>query len=165
MLYGLYAEKKYGQLDKEGLAIVFGVKKVYFYFLGRILDAYDYTISYKPGERHANANSLSRLPLPTTPTEICPPPELVLLMKSLQESPITAHDSRKWTDQDPLLLRVWNLLLNGWRDGEETEMQVFTGREMNSLSRMDVFCGVAVLSFQLQDKATPLNNYMIACHA
>jgi len=31
------AEKRYSQLDKEGLAIIFGVKRFHYYFLGRKL--------------------------------------------------------------------------------------------------------------------------------
>jgi len=87
------AEKRYSQLDKEGLAIVYGVKKFHHYLFGRkfqirsdhkplqhlfsekrsipqlasariqrwalTLSAYDYTITYKPGKQHANADSLS----------------------------------------------------------------------------------------------------------
>ena len=98
------AEKRYAQLDKEALAIVFGVKKFNQYLLGRkftilsdhkplehlfnetrpvpplasarikrwalILGAYDYTIQYKPGTDHANADLLSRLPLPDPPKKI-----------------------------------------------------------------------------------------------
>lgn len=95
------AEKKYAQLDKEGLAIIFGVKRFHQYLAGRkfvilsdhqplqhlfnekksispmasariqrwalILAAYDYHIRYKPGKEHANADLLSRLPLPDLP--------------------------------------------------------------------------------------------------
>ena len=34
------------------------------------LAAYDYKIVYKTGSKHANADMLSRLPLPQTPSEI-----------------------------------------------------------------------------------------------
>ena len=98
------AERKCAQLDKEGLAIVFGVKKFHPYLFGRhftilsdhkplqhlfsesrpvpamasariqrwalTLSAYSYTISYKPGPDHANADTLSRLPLPEMPSDI-----------------------------------------------------------------------------------------------
>ena len=134
------AEKKYAQLDKEGLAIVFGVRKFHDYLFGRkfeirsdhkplqylfdenrsipqlasariqrwalILSAYNYVISYKPGDQHANADSLSRLPLPEHPTETTPPADIVLLMDTLQTSPVTAQNIRYWTDHDPLLSNV-----------------------------------------------------------
>ena len=98
------AEKKYAQLDKEGLAIVFGVRHFHHYLLGRrftiysdhkplqylfsedkaiptmassriqrwalTLSAYDYNIVFKPGSQHANADVLSRLPLPEHPTSV-----------------------------------------------------------------------------------------------
>ena len=88
------AEKKYSQLDKEGLGIVFGVKRFHQYLVGchftilldhkplqhsfqesrgvptlasariqrwaLILGAYDYSIQYKPGPDHTNADVLSR---------------------------------------------------------------------------------------------------------
>ena len=161
------AEKKYAQLDKEGLAIVFGVRKFHDYLFGRkfeirsdhkplqylfdenrsipqlasariqrwalILSAYDYVISYKPGDQHANADSLSRLPLPEHPTETTPPADIVLLMDTLQTSPVTAQNIRYWTDRDPLLSNVRSLVQNGWKDGEEENMKPFN-RRRNELS-------------------------------
>ena len=98
------AEKTYAQLDKEALAIIFGVKKFHQYLSGHkftihsdhkplqhifdenrpvptmssariqrwalMLSAYNYTIEYKPGSQHANADLLSRLPLPDYPAEV-----------------------------------------------------------------------------------------------
>ena len=143
-------EKKYSQLDKEGLAIVFGVKRFHQYLFGRsftiksdhrplqylfsetrgiptlasariqcwalTLSAYDYQINYKEGSRHANADLLSRLPLPETVKDIPVPGETVLLFETLQASTFTAVQIRLWTDRDPVLSRVRNLLLKGWSE-------------------------------------------------
>ncbi len=116
------AEKKYSQLEKEGLAIVFGVKKFHQYLCGRqftilsdhkplqhifketsaipqlasariqrwalLLGAYDYKISYKPGQQHANADMLSRLPSSPPPTSTPDTPENVFLLDVLDSSPV-----------------------------------------------------------------------------
>ena len=95
-----------------------------------ILSAYDYVISYKPGDQHANADSLSRLPLPEHPTETTPPADIVLLMDTLQTSPVAAQNIRYWTDRDPLLSNVRSLVKNG---GEEENMKPFN-RRRNELS-------------------------------
>ena len=142
------AEKEYAQLDKEALAIIFGVKKFNQYLLGRkftilsdhkplqhlfsatspvpplasarikrwalILGAYDYTIQYKPGTQHANADLLSRLPLPESPDKIPQPGETILLMENLQLSPVTAKQVKLWTERDPVLAKVRTLTLQGW---------------------------------------------------
>ena len=116
------AERKYAQLDKDALAIIFGVKKFNQYLLGReftilsdhqplkhlfddtksipilasarikrwalILSAYDYKVEYKQGKHHANADALSRLPLPETIKEVNTPGETVLLLETLQIKPV-----------------------------------------------------------------------------
>ena len=164
------AEKKYAQLEKEGLAIVFGVKKFHDYLLGRkfvihsdhkplqhlfsesrpvpplasariqrwalTLGAYDYTIAYKPGDQHANADSLSRLPLPESPAEIPQPSEVVLMMETLQGSPINAKNIRQWTDRDPVCSRVRTAILKGWGDVVAEELQPYQ-KKQNELSVVD----------------------------
>ena len=119
-------EQKYAQLDKEGLAIIYGVKKFHYYIFGKkititsdhkplqhlfaenqpisqlasariqrcalTLSAYEYTIAYKPGDQHANADSLSQLPLPEQPAQIEQPADIVLLLETLQASPVTTND-------------------------------------------------------------------------
>ena len=111
------AERRYSQLDKEALAIIFAVTKFRQYLLGRhftilsdhkplsylfaadkaippmasariqrwslLLSAYDYSILHRPGKDHANADSLSRLPLSTTPTTTQPTGDTVLLFECL----------------------------------------------------------------------------------
>ena len=141
------AEKKYSQLDKEGLAIVFGVKRFHQYLAGRhftilsdhkplqhlfqetggipplasariqrwalVLSAYDYAINYKPGAAHANADVLSRLPLPDLPPHETPPSEITHVINLLQSLPVLVKDIRSWSSKDPLLSKVRLMLESG----------------------------------------------------
>ena len=117
------AERNYAQLDKEALAIVFGVRHFHHYLLGRpftiqpdhkplqhllsnkaisamasariqrwalTLSAYHYDIVFKLGSQNANADVLSCLPHTNNLDSGPPPHETVLLLKSLQLTPITA---------------------------------------------------------------------------
>ena len=153
------AERKYAQIEKEGLAVVFGVKKFHFYLFGRkftiysdhkplqhlfsesrpvpslasariqrwalTLSAYNYVISHRAGTANSNADGLSRLPLPDIPTSIPLPGELVLLMDSLQDSPVSAVQMKQWTDHDPLLSRIRKCILQGWPDLVEEDFQLY----------------------------------------
>lgn len=151
------AERNYSQIDKEALAIIFGVKKFHDYLFGRrftilsdhkplqhlfketsatpsmasariqrwslILGAYDYEIAYKSGDKHANADVLSRLPLPKAPTQVPVPGETMLLMQALDSSPVTARQIKSWTDHDPVLAKVRDLLLQGWQHSDDAALQ------------------------------------------
>ena len=157
------AEKKYSQLDKEALAIVFGVKKFHHYLFGRhfticsdhkplqhlfsenrlipslasariqrwalTLSAYEYNIIYKSGNANANADLLSRLPLPETISDVPIPGELILLMETLQSSPITAMKIKSWTDKDPILARVRNCIQKGWTNSSADDLCPFSQRK------------------------------------
>ena len=67
-----------------------------------LLGGYDYSIRYKPGGQHANADLFSRLPLPDSPVKVSVPFEAVMLMESLSSSPVTAAQIKQWTAKDPL---------------------------------------------------------------
>ena len=165
-------ERKYSQLDKEAMAIVFGVKRFHQYLYGRqfaivsdhkplqyllsesrgvpvmasarlqrwalILGAYQYTISYRPGEKMANADGLSRLPLPESPAsaEVPLPGEVVCLLQTLQSSPITAEQIRQWTTKDPILSRVRELVAKGWNENSDEQLAPYQ-KKKDELSLLD----------------------------
>ena len=154
------AEKRYSQLHKEALAIIFGVKKFHHYLFGRhfticsdhkplqhlfnenrlipslasariqrwalALSAYEYNIVYKSGNSNTNADLLSRLPLPETIADVPIPGELILLMETLQSSPITSTKIKSWMDKDPILARVRNCTLKGWTKTSAEDLRPFS---------------------------------------
>ncbi|XP_063052002.1 uncharacterized protein K02A2.6-like [Engraulis encrasicolus] len=157
------AEKNYSQLDKEGLGVVFGVKKFHKYLYGRqfaivtdhkplislfsemraipqmtspriqrwavTLAAYEYTIIYKAGREHTNADAFSRLPLDrrreSTPEE----EERVLLFEDIGVPLVNAQQIKKWTDKDPVLARVREYILRGWPKVNSPEFIPYVRRQ------------------------------------
>ena len=165
------AEKKYSQLEKEALAIVFAVKRFHQYLYGRhfmlysdhqplkyllsesrqipqmassriqrwalTLSAYQYTIKYKPGAKLANADALSRLPLPESPDEVPIPGDLHYVINHLAEVAVTAKQIELWTSKDPVLSRVRRLVLSGWTiDDPEPAIKPYFNRS-SELSVLD----------------------------
>ena len=61
------------------------------------LAMFEYTLKFRGTKEHANADALSRLPLPVEPASVETPPELVLLTDHLSESPVTAAEICSWT--------------------------------------------------------------------
>ena len=143
-------EKKYSQVEKEGLACVFGVRKFHCYLYGQhfslitdhkpllsllsgqkpissqssariqrwalILAAYEYDLHFKSSTNHANADALSRLPLNESISNTPLPPELILLMESIANSPVTAKSIATGTKADSTLSLVLQYLKSGWPD-------------------------------------------------
>ena len=97
------------------------------------LAAYDYDINHKSGKTNAYANVLSRLPLPDHVGEVPVPEETVLLLEGLQTSPVNANQIKTWTNHDPILSRVKKLVLQGWIDTKDPNIQPYQCRkeEMN----------------------------------
>ena len=60
--------------------------------------AYNYAVQYVPGKDHSNADAFSYLPLPVIPKEVPVPEELVYMLESLELSPLTVMQIRKWTE-------------------------------------------------------------------
>ena len=78
------------------------------------LGAYDYSIRFKQGKTIANADSLSRLPLPTADHVTPQPAEVVHLMEHLETTPLSSTQIKSWTDTDPILSRVRCWVQEGW---------------------------------------------------
>ena len=76
---------------------------------------------YKCGKDNANADVLSRLPLPEGPADVLPQGETVLLMETLQTSLVSVEEIRTWTHEDPVLSKVKDLLVNGWKSDDSNK--------------------------------------------
>ena len=61
------------------------------------MSSYEYQLVFRNTTAHANADALSRLPLPEEPLKSVEELELVLLADHLAESPVTAQDIQEWT--------------------------------------------------------------------
>ena len=94
-----------------------------------VLSAYNYDIVFKPGSQNANADVLTRLPLADTPSQVPLPEETVLLLEALQLSPITAAQIKAWTDHDPILSQVRDLVMKGWTMTTNPELSPYQPRK------------------------------------
>ena len=98
------------------------------------LSSYQYTIACRTTQQHANADALSRLPLPETPERTVVPPEFVLMVQKLDEAPITAVQIAAWTQQDPLLSDVLRYIQNGWPVSASDELKPYWMKRMELTS-------------------------------
>ena len=57
---------------------------------------------------------MSCLPLPNQPASTPVPSELVLLIDSFNEAPITSDQIAVWTKKDPVLSKVMQFIMLGW---------------------------------------------------
>ena len=156
------AEKKYSHLDKEALAIIFGVTKFHQYVFGRpvtiltdhkpllglfgegrpipdkassrvirwaiTLSGYDYELKYRRGSDN-NADALSRLPLSEKPTSVPIPADVLAVLSLLDSSPITCVDIAKATENDPVLSRVLQFIMNSWPESDtDPDLKPFMSR-------------------------------------
>ena len=120
-----------------------------------LLGAYDYKIAYKEGEKHCNADALSRLPLPMMALQVPTPPETIQLMEHLSRGPVSAAQIRQMTDWHQVLALVKRFVQYGWPnqvDQEPGELRPYwRRREELSLHDGCLLCGgrVVVCSLSL----------------
>ena len=154
------AEKNYSHIEKETLALVFGVTKFRKYLLGRTftlltdhrplvnllaedkpvpsvaaariqrwaltLSAYAYKIKYRKGSLNGNADACSRLPLRTKDVDSSLPPEFVLLLQQLNDSPVTKHMIAVEIERCPELKRLKMYIQNGFPRSVKQNMHPFS---------------------------------------
>ena len=112
--------------------------------------AYEYDIKYKKTSQHGNADGLSRLPL-TEPDEEQSevPTEVVLLVEALEDAPMTYAQIQRWTKRDPLLSKISQFILHGWREerneGDEELKPYWTRRLELSLHEGCILWGNRVV--------------------
>ena len=95
------------------------------------LAAYNYSIEYKPGPEHANADALSRLPLPVSPPTTPLPAETVFAMELLNSTPVSVNEIRTGTRCDPILSQVIKFVQHGWpnHNSDEALKPYFTRKD------------------------------------
>ena len=70
------------------------------------LAAYEYRLVYKGGEYNGNSDALSRLTLPSYPSEVPVPGEVFQMLERLEITPLDAAQIKQWTRTDSVLSRV-----------------------------------------------------------
>ena len=93
------------------------------------LSAYNYCIQYKPGSANSNADVLSKLPLPESPSSVPVPGETIFLLETVHTSPLDATQIRSWTNKDPILAKVRTMILQGWTHTSDKELQPYQLRK------------------------------------
>ena len=95
-----------------------------------------------PGNVHANADALRRLPIPDAPDVTPVPLEVILMLEQIDSSPITVSQVRTWSQRDPVLSQVCRFLQNGWPSNLPSEFQPFITKK-DELSIVDncLLCG------------------------
>lgn len=131
------AEKRYSQMEREAMAVLFGLQKMHSYIYGRHVvvstdhkpllgvfskntpsirlerialrcQDYDFTLTYEPGSENI-ADGLSRLPLNTTVTETSFVEEHVHFVKSA-DALLSIDEIKEAGESDPELLEVEKVL-------------------------------------------------------
>ena len=157
-------EKRYAQIDKEALSIVWGVRKFHTYLFGRpfvlltdhepltaifspskglpamttarlqryaiFLASMNYEIKYRKSADHANADGLSRLPLPHSPQDGSLDWADVFNMAQIDPLPVTAAEIARHTNRDPVLAKVLTSVSTGRAlSTTDGDMQPFVRRK------------------------------------
>ena len=155
-------ERKYSQLEREALALIFALKRFHFYIYGLrftlvtdhkpllglfsqdrnipimasgriqrwslMLQAYNFDLKHKSGEKLGAADTLSRLPL-DNPCEFSPvPTEWVHLCTVMEGTPVNATIIARDTIHDSVLSLVYKYCESGWPRVVEPSLRCYAQR-------------------------------------
>ena len=138
LLHYLYGRHFYLVTDNKPLSLIFredkSIPQISAMRLQRyavFLSGLNYEIVHRPAAKNANADSLSRLPLPTERTALYDVDKLQINM--LQQLPIDATDIRRCTQRDTVLAQVYTSVQTGEWPETEGEYAAYY-RRRNELS-------------------------------
>ena len=113
------------------------------------LSGFRYDIEYKNTKKHANADALSRLPLPCTSEDLKhQDPVDVFHLKQIETLPVTVKRLRQETHRDPILAQVYQATMIGWPPKSNLEPQLlpyFRKREELTVHDGCLLWGVRVI--------------------
>ena len=98
------------------------------------LSCLNFDLQYRPGTKIANADCLSRCPLPEVPAD-APEPAGIFLLEARSWTDITARDIARETQGDPLLSKVFQWTMTGWPNSVDEEAKPYWIRRQ-SISTM-----------------------------
>ena len=136
------AERNYSQIEKEGLAIIFGIKRFQLYLYGRtftlvtdhkifgpkssvdptrlqrwavLLSGYDFDIIFKNSADNANADFFSHFPQQSLADDEDLDPDVHYVFATVtDELPVTAAEIAEGTKTDSSLVKVYEYTSSGW---------------------------------------------------
>lgn len=94
------------------------------------MSMYDYKIVYRPGRKMANADALSRLPIPSD-TEVESSIQSIFSLNFTNEIPLSFDDVKLHTQQDPILSQVYKYVMNGFPSKIPDHIQVYKSKEQS----------------------------------
>jgi hypothetical protein len=93
-----------------------------------LLSAYHYCIRYKSTHDHANADCLSRLPLPGNTKEGHAPEASIFQLTQIDSLPVTHQQIQLATQRDPVLSKVLTYTRHHWPDDIPEELKPYSNR-------------------------------------
>ena len=117
------------------------------------LGCMDFTLQYRPGKKIANADFLSRCPLPEAPVT-SPEPAGILLLEDQNWTDISSRDIARETAADPTLQSILHWTKNGWPKQVDGELKPYWEKRSGiSTMKECLLWGDRVIIPQIQQSA------------